>query len=281
MITSTTVQYNPNDPRPEAYIAINKNRAKVYYSNNNSKGSIYLKDKQTFQIELYNPTRNDILGVISINNVKIDGGGIILRPGERVFLERYLTENRKFVFSTYVASGNTKELAFALQDNGVIKVEFHKEVILPQYNTVFYNQNYKSPNTHNLRRRSCKGASRGISQSMDSYDYNTTYGSSTLGMDNLKLFSDTNIGCFNMSSKIKEVETGKIEKGEASSQSMVFIDKDFETNSFASVEYQLLPLSQQQLSVNDINKVRRYCDSCGVKIAKQNAKYCWNCGELL
>lgn len=50
------------------------------------------------------------------------GGGLVLRPGERVFLDRYLAEKRKLIFNTYIVSGNSEEIARAIANNGQIEI---------------------------------------------------------------------------------------------------------------------------------------------------------------
>lgn len=114
------------DGMPTANIAINKSRLKIY------KGDVptyYLKKGQEFQIELFNPTKDTILGKIFLNSKAIAQGGLVLRPGERVFLERYIDVAKKFKFDTYEVSGNNDEVKEAIEDNGDFKVEFYTETI--------------------------------------------------------------------------------------------------------------------------------------------------------
>lgn len=113
------------DGMPTANITINKSRLKIY------KGDVptyYLKKGQEFQIELFNPTKDTILGKIFLNTKAIAQGGLVLRPGERVFLERYIDVAKKFKFDTYEVSGNNNEVKKAIEDNGDFKVEFYTEI---------------------------------------------------------------------------------------------------------------------------------------------------------
>ena len=132
---------------PVAYIAKNKQREKQYGD------IVYLKNGDEFSIELYNPTNNKVSARIELNNVSI-GPGIILRPGERIFLERYVTEARKFLFETYKVNGDNKEVQKAIEQNGDLVVKFYKEQVLvqPLYsgnitisNNNFGNRMYNSP----------------------------------------------------------------------------------------------------------------------------------------
>ena len=75
---------------PSAHITTGKQRLKQNGSN------VYLKDGEEFEVEIFNPKSNSVLAKIKINGNYLSGGGIIVRPGQRVFLERYLNEARKF-----------------------------------------------------------------------------------------------------------------------------------------------------------------------------------------
>jgi hypothetical protein len=115
---------------PTANIAVNKSRIKVY----NTKGEMptyYLQSGQEFQIEIFNPTTEVVLAKITLNNKALSQGGLVLNPGQRVFLDRYLDVAKKFLFDTYEVA-NTNEVKKAIENNGDVKVEFFKERI-PQY----------------------------------------------------------------------------------------------------------------------------------------------------
>ena len=103
-----------------ANITKNRNRAKIYGD------SIYLKDGENFEIELFNPSTVRVLAKITINGKQISSSGIVLKPGERVYLERFIDSNNKFVFDTYDVEKSNEALN-AIVDNGLIKVEFFEE----------------------------------------------------------------------------------------------------------------------------------------------------------
>jgi hypothetical protein len=111
---------------PTANIAVNKSRIKLY-----SKGldmpTYYLQKGQEFQIELFNPTSDVVLAKIILNGKAISQGGLVLNPGQRVFLDRYFDVAKKFLFDTYEVA-NTNEVKKAIENNGDIKVEFYKEI---------------------------------------------------------------------------------------------------------------------------------------------------------
>ena len=129
---------------PTANLAINKSRIKKY-GKKNSIPSYYLEKGQEFQIELFNPTQGKILTTIKLNNKAISGG-LVLRPGERVFLDRFLETNKKFLFDTYKVD-NTKSAKKAIEPNGDVEIAFFKEVEeIPFYNTSLWDSSWGTTN---------------------------------------------------------------------------------------------------------------------------------------
>jgi hypothetical protein len=112
---------------PQSFITKSKQRLKQQID------TVYLNDGDEFEIELYNPTQNKVLAKIEMNGNSI-GNGIILRPGERIFLERYLDEAKKFLFETYVVNGNNDEVKQAIANNGDVVIKFYDEVRTSTYN---------------------------------------------------------------------------------------------------------------------------------------------------
>jgi len=120
---------------PTVNVAINKSRLKSY--SKDGKPTFYLKNGTEFQIEVFNPTSEMISARISLNGKRIGQGGLVLRPGERVFLDRYIDIPKKFRFETYEVN-NTSEVRKAIESNGDLKVTFHKEYVEPNYNHFNY-----------------------------------------------------------------------------------------------------------------------------------------------
>ena len=103
--------------RPQSFVTKGKQRLKQHND------TVYLNNGDEFEIELYNPTQNKILAKLEMDGNSI-GSGIILRPGERVFLERHLNEAKKFLFETYKVSGSNESKS-AIQKNGGIVIKFY------------------------------------------------------------------------------------------------------------------------------------------------------------
>jgi hypothetical protein len=287
---------------PMATICINKSRLKTYHKEKTP--TFYLERGQEFQIELFNPTSDTILAKIQLNGNQISQGGLVLRPGERVFLERYLDVAKKFKFDTYEVA-NTAKVQKAIEDNGDFKVEFYRES-KPTYcygssitisNTPYTYTDYNHTGNPNPSLRSFVTTSigntlnsTGVVNTSTSTNGNSSYfanSSLTAGassyssdvpvMDSLS-FSDevaAPMKSLNARSK-KTIETGRVEAGSSSSQKLEYVSKSFDLWPFHTLEYKLLPTSQKVNSAADIN-VKRYCHNCGAK-QKPEFKFCPSCG---
>ena len=100
-----------------AKLAMNKSLLKEY-SYNNYNRVVFLNDNDEFQIQLFNPKSKKIAAKIYINDVALSNM-IVLKPGERVWLERYLDKAKKFKFSTYEVD-SSDEAQNAIRNNGNI-----------------------------------------------------------------------------------------------------------------------------------------------------------------
>jgi hypothetical protein len=276
------ISVNNGVPTPQAYVAINKSRIKMY--NKDSKTPVfYLQKGQEFQLELFNPTTDSILAKIFLNGNAISQGGLVLRPGERVFLDRYIDVAKKFLFDTYEV-GNTSEIKKAIEDNGEFKVEFYKEftssldwltinkpITLTYYDTTYGGNTYGS-NTYGATAINFT-SNIGLTSNVDLSNYSTNLSSNNLNHNttpegpNLRSFAKKN----------KSIETGRVEKGATSDQKLTTVNMTWEIYPFHTIEYKLLPLSQKVNTSEDI-KVKRYCTNCGAKLGPTH-KFCANCGS--
>ena len=108
-----------------AKIAISKNLIKEYKSSN-SERTVYLNDGTEFQIYLKNPYQTHLGIKIYVNNQAIGGNMLVLKPGQSFWLDRFLNDNKKFLFSIYDVE-NTQEMRYATNNNGKVKIEFYHE----------------------------------------------------------------------------------------------------------------------------------------------------------
>lgn len=265
---------------PTASICINKSRLKAY--NRGNQQAYYLENDSTFQIELFNPTFETILAKISLNAKTISQSGLVLRPGERVFLDRFIDVPNKFKFETYEVE-NTSETQRAIQNNGDVKIEFFKEYQQPNFN--YYIDTIGIP-TINGGSRTTLSRAAAYYHNPNTNVFDGPYYGNVLSTDGLTTNSTLSYNA-NLTSNYNAnartyttnslIETGRVEQGPKSSQEFQNVNKTFNTYPFYNIEYKLLPLSSKELTVDDI-KIKRYCTNCGSK-SKDNYKYCPTCGE--
>ena len=265
--------YQQTDDKPCAYITKNKQRIKQFGQN------VYLKDGSEFEIELYNPSRKTVLSKIKINGEFINGGGIILRPGERVFLERYIDVPHKFKFETYTVDA-TNETMNAIANNGDVEILFYEEQEIftlglnPSITYGSYNYgDYKTPIGNNF-------------YTTNGVDFAT--GSSNIHLTSTSLSFSNN--ATPRSSKYekrekperrlksKSVETGRVEQGSSSDQSFKTVSKNFNSWTVSTSVWKLLPESQRPVEKRDLIEK---CPKCSTKVKKSSWKFCPECGHQL
>jgi hypothetical protein len=238
--------YNFGSKEPSAFITVRKQRQKQNGKN------VYLHDRTEFEIELHNPTNDSILAKISLNGNRISNSGVVLKPGERVFLERYLDEDRKFLFETYEVSDN-KTNQRAIENNGLVIVEFFNKML-------FTNYGHLGGYTY-LNNQLLYGSGSGIVNGNPTI-FNTT------GLGNSNIIGNT-------STSDAKIETGRVEKGDKSDQEFGTSYKIFNTNVSWVKEWKILPFSAKDITTKDL--VKR-CGGCGTKV-KDNYKFCPQCGN--
>jgi hypothetical protein len=264
-VTSTNSFGLNSSFKPEAWVATQKNRQKIY------KGKkVYLEDGQEFEIELHNPTKSVYLAKVRINGNLISSRGIILQPGQRVFLERFIDDNRKLVYETYEVE-NTEESKNAIADNGLVTVQFFEEYKPISFggtttNTIWYDGNWTSTSP---------------TWTVYGDNSNFTLNTSVSGEPSLS-FTNTS---YNVSNNVEtrtmdagSLETGRVQQGEESEQTFENGYGTFNAWSSHTSTYQILPISQLPVETTEI---RNYCSGCGTRIRKSTWKFCPNCGESL
>lgn len=238
-----------------AHITKNRNRSRIYDD------SVYLKDGENFEIELFNPTMSRVLAKITINGNSISNSGIVLKPGERVYLERFIDSNNKFVFETYEVEGSNEALN-AIRNNGGVEVSFYTEITTSTYSSF--------PGSLTIN----SGNSGGYAPP-GTYSY--PFGGTTV--NNLFTMSSVTSGSIGVNSSVtKSIETGRIEKGDSSNQLFETVNGNFNTFATSGITIKLLPESQKPVEVSTL---RNYCTNCGTRAKKQSWKFCPSCGEKI
>ena len=256
-------------PKPQAWIAVSNNRQKIYGEKDDI---VYLDSGQEFQIELYNPTPTSYLAKIYLNDKLISSSGLVLRPGQRYFLDRFIDEKKKFLFSTYDVDA-TDEVKEAIKNNGKVKVEFYPEQTNYSWNQLStgtayypYHQTWiNNPGTVNPI----------IFGGTTTPVYFTQ--TSSIGGNPITYSSNSLSGVVNCSTA-GSLETGRVEKGEKSDQDFGKDSGSYSWHYCYISEYQILPRSVKPVEVTEI---RDYCTGCGTRSKKKTWKFCPNCGESL
>jgi len=243
---------------PQVFVSVGKDRRRSY------NGNYYLKDGEEFELELFNPSTDVFTCEIHLNGKPISKSTLILKPGERVYLDRYLDEAKKFKFETYEVE-NTSEAKSAIRLNGQVKVKFYKEkkVEVPvriDWNPLPYwkDELYDSHKiTWNTKRES-------VLRSFDNYDSLLySYEASQSVPDSCSIQSQS-------------IETGMVGKGNNSNQQLVE-NNSFNFESYSSYEttFYIYPETNTPISISEMVQ---YCSSCGKK-RKKGENYCSHCGN--
>lgn len=253
-----------------AFITRSKSRLKIYGEN------VYMKSGENFEIELFNGHTDNVMAKIWINNKLISESGLVLKPGQRFFLERFIDSNNKFKYETYAVDGSG-DASRAIANNGLVKVEFYREKIWSNPYPVLQSGSWTTyPNWNQWNNyQQPIGAPIGVpniwcGSSLSGSSVNYANSTVTNG-------SNANV-TFTSSVSQDSIETGRIEKGGASDQSFGSINMNFESFAFATSNWHILPHSIQPL---EVTQLRNYCAGCGTRVKKQSWKFCPSCGESL
>lgn len=244
-------------------------------------GNIYLQNNEVFVIEIFNPLRECVLADIRLNSQSISKTGLVIKPGQRVYLDCFVDDRKKFIFQTYEIE-MTDETAEAIQNNGLMEVFFYKEeavslknwseklrqVVIREYYPVYpYWQPYYRPypfwygaytsgtTTTNIG-TTLQGGGLSFGGTTTNTVFNSTTGTLNLtgGLSNSASYtSGVDLSNLNLNNSFSSnsipiagsLETGRIEKGEKSNQQFTEVDMDFEKNYIHHIVYQLLPESRK------------------------------------
>jgi hypothetical protein len=282
--------------KPTAHITKKKSRLKVYNGH-----IVFLNDKDNFEFEIHNPKQKSVLCKIKLNGEYISTSGVVLRPGQRVFLERFLDSNNKFEFSTYKVK-DTSENRSAIDLNGDVLVEFYDEKE-PVRNSFLYIGNtlngrtlYGGPNSGDYVPQfgttiSTTGGVTYGTTSISTQNLTNSSFTSSVTMDSVDDYKSSNIvrSKFDVSNtmlsgrpkgpkkKSNSIETGRVEKGEESNQTFTNSYEQFNYYTSHTIKFKIQPTSTKNINVGEI---RQYCTECGTKL-KSNYKFCPSCGNKL
>ena len=292
--------------QPGAWVVTNNQQDKSKPSDKGRKsiknGKVYLDDDQNFEVELYNPLQECVLCDIKLDGKSISESGLVLKPGQRFYLDCFLDDKKKFIFKTYEVE-NTDESKNAISKNGMLEVYFYKEkaisinnwrnrfdrviveryypVYYPSYHPVYYPSPYYTYGSY----PSVLCGSSGTLTTNSLFNATTTncgtsYGTLTNGSNLVGCVqSPTSTYTNNVTlDNLQNVETGRTEKGSSSSQEFSEIDMEFQSNYISHTIIQLLPNSRKPIETDEIKKC--FCTNCGTKM-KESFKFCPGCGNKI
>jgi hypothetical protein len=252
--------------KPSAWIVSSNDRGRKSIKN----GKVFLNDGDEFEIELFNPLTVSVLADIKLNGQSISKTGLVVKPGQRVYLDCFIDDRKKFKFSTYEIE-NSGESLDATQNNGLLEVFFYKEDVITLDNwqrkfdriivEKYYPYNpypwhnpytvwYGTTNPYNTVITTNGSGIIGTTTTSNAYYssnsiVNCSY---TSGVD----LSNLNISGSNNMNSINSIETGRVEKGEKSKQKFTEVDMDFEKHYISSTIIQILPESRKPVETKDI-----------------------------
>jgi hypothetical protein len=253
--------------KPNAWIVSSNDRGRKSIKS----GKVFLNDGDEFEIELFNPLTVSVLADIKLNGQSISKTGLVVKPGQRIYLDCFIDDRKKFKFSTYEIE-NSGESLDATQNNGLLEVFFYKEDVItldnwqrkfdriivekyypynpyPWHNpyTVWYGTTNPFYNT--VITTSGSGIIGTTTTSNAYYSSNNLVNCSYTSSVDL---SNLNISGSNNMNSINSIETGRVEKGEKSKQKFTEVDMDFEKHYISSTIIQILPESRKPVETKDI-----------------------------
>ncbi len=257
-----------SNSKPGAWIVSSQDKGRKSIKN----GKVFLNDGDEFEIELFNPLTVSVLADIKLNGQSISKTGLVVKPGQRVYLDCFIDDKKKFKFSTYEIE-NSEEAIEATQNNGLLEVFFYKEDVItldnwksrfdriivekwyPAYYPTYPVYPYHRPTIWYGTTSPYYGGTITTNGSglIGSTTTTNAYYSSNNAVNcsytsNVDL-SNTNIGG---SLSNNSIETGRVEKGEESKQKFTEVDMDFEKHYIASTIIQILPESRKPAEVKQM-----------------------------
>lgn len=242
--------------KPNAWIVSPKDRGRKSIKS----GKVFLNDGDEFEIELFNPLTVSVLADIKLNGQSISKTGLVVKPGQRIYLDCFIDDRKKFKFSTYEIE-NSGEALDATQNNGLLEVFFYKEDVITldnwqrKFDRIIVEKHYRPYNpypwypSHNPWTIYYGNTTTDVN-----YTNDVTFGGSTVN----NLFTTNSIGMSNNLNTLSSIsnnssiETGRVEKGEKSSQKFTEVQMDFEKNYISSTIIQILPESRKPSEIKEV-----------------------------
>ena len=258
--------------KPSAWIVTPNDKGRKSIKN----GKCFLENNETFEIELFNPLTVSVLSDIKLNGQSISKTGLVVKPGQRIYLDCFIDDKMKFKFSTYEIE-NSGEALDVTQNNGLLEVFFYKEDVITLDNwqrkfdriivEKYYPYNpypWRNPYTVWYGTSPTINGTCVITNPTNGVIGTTTTSNAYNSGNNLvncSYTSDVNVPyggtTVNNLFSVNNIETGRVEKGEKSKQKFTEVDMDFEKHYITSTIIQILPESRKPTEVKDVKKYKQ------------------------
>lgn len=281
--------------KPSAWIVNSSDRGRKSIKN----GKVYLKDSEEFQIELFNPLQECVLADIKLNGNSISESGLVLKPGQRFYLDCFIDDKKKFIFNTYDVESTVESLN-AISKNGGLEVFFYKESVVSinnwrnKLNTIVIEKHYPNyqpfwyttPNIYcdsTITTGGLSGTTTGgyYVNGLGGYANNlTNIGTTTNNVVNTSSYTSNGSvdlsNCFGTLTSTSmpinsSIETGRVEKGEKSKQKFDTIDMDFDNYYISSTILELLPESRKPVDTKKLKKKEKKASNETIDLIKKLA----------
>jgi hypothetical protein len=260
-------QIASSNSKPNAWIVSPNDRGRKSIKN----GKVFLNNGDEFEIELFNPLTVSVLADIKLNGQSISKTGLVVKPGQRIYLDCFIDDRKKFKFSTYEIE-NSGEALEATANNGVLEVFFYKEDVISldnwqrRFDRIIVEKHYPyNPypwyNPYRVYCGTSNGTVGSINTVLTTNGSNSIIGTTTTSNG---IYSANSINCsytsvvdlpnLNVAGSLStnSIETGRVEKGENSKQKFTEVDMEFEKHYITSTIIQILPESRKPAEVKNV-----------------------------
>ena len=207
--------------------------------------------------------------MISIGNKRISDSGLIIKPYQHTYLDRYIDYNKKFIFKTFNTTTDNVQKAKIL---GNIKVELYRQ----SSNSATINHLYKYYQQPVIINQPCVTPDHWtnpfiytINNTGHYTQPNSSITSNTYGTHNTNIKNCSKL----LSPQLNDVQIGIIQGGDKSKTEFKQSYRQFKDYPSIVYNYNLLPISHKST-----DEIYHYCENCGRRIrSKEN--FCPKCGK--
>jgi len=211
--------------------------------------TVFLEDNTEFEIEFFNKSKKTAGAILTINGERLSRYPVIYN-GQKYILKDFINDARKFLFKVYEVDSNDVDVKQAIEDNGVITIEYYYERPIEQ-KIIKQIQSESSPKRDS-----------NVNYSIESID--------DIDAVNYSLADESDFSHPETSDLHSKEETGKITKGSLSSANYKSVNIELDFTVLETQKIQILPFSRKPKFIK--------CSQCQY-ISNIEANYCEECGN--